>query len=301
MLQKRPNFFIIGAAKSGTSSLYNYLSMHPQIFLPHVKEPHFFSYNEKIIFSKGPGDKKRMREATPNLDSYLRLFNNAKEEICIGDGSTTYLDSIEAAKKIKRFEPNAKIIVVLRNPADRAYASYLHLRRDGVETIKNFEMAMKEEEKRIAAQWSVLWHYKTRQVSYEKLKRYYDIFDEEKIRIYEYEVWKNDNSKTLKDMFSFLEVDEEFDADVTKKLNVGGVPKNEALHSFFTKDNLPKTLIKHIIPTRFRIYFRSIIMRFNRIKVPLSDGIRTELIEYYSEDIKKIEQLTKLDLSNWKI
>lgn len=299
MKNKYPNFFIIGAAKSGTTSLYNYLVQHPQIFMSPIKEPHYFSYQEKLLYSNGPGDRKRMKFATADQQSYFRLFENVKNEKRIGEASTTYLDSAEAPHRIKKFYPNAKIIAILRNPVDRAYASFMHLKRDGEEIFSNFEKALQEEKKRIENKWSVLWHYKTRQFTYEKLYRYYDIFHGDQIKVYEYENWKNNNFNILKDIYSFLEIDENFEADLSKKFNVGSTPKYEFLHNFIRRENILKKIVKILIPDHYRSFLTKNIINFNLERVPLSSKTRNDLLNFYKEDIKKLEALTKLDLSHW--
>jgi len=296
---KHPNFFIIGAAKSGTSSLYKYLDQHPQIYMSPVKEPHYFSYREKYLFSKGPNDLKRMEGATSDLNSYLLLFKHAANEKCIGEASTTYLDSLDAPHAIKSFVPQAKIIVILRNPVDRAYASFMHLRRDGVENYSDFGKALEAEEIRIMNQWSILWHYKSRQFTYEKLARYYSIFPKAQIKVYEYERWKQNNGIILRDIWSFLEVDQIVSINVSIKYNVGGTPRSELIHNFLSKKSSCKEIFKLLIPYPYRILLRKRIFKLNLIKPMLSRELRSKLLNAYREDIEKLQELTQLDLSLW--
>ena len=299
MRTNHPNFFIIGAAKAGTSSLYKYLAQHPEIFLSPVKEPHFFSYRERAVFSKGPGDVDRFSDATPDLDSYLGLFKNVANEKAIGEASTTYLDSLEAPGRIREFAPKAKIIVMLRNPVDRAYASFMHLRRDGVEPYAVFERALEQEETRIKNEWSPLWHYKARQFTHEKLARYYALFPKPQIRVYSYDKWRRDNAATLKDIFSFLEVHDAYLPDLSRSYNVGGVPKNEQMHRILLHQSVLKSIVKSIVPPGYRTLLKRRLLRANLQRPELSSKVRRELLSMYKEDIMKVQQLTELDLSHW--
>ncbi|MBI4707804.1 MAG: sulfotransferase [Candidatus Omnitrophica bacterium] len=293
-----PNFFIIGAAKAGTSSLFQYLKQHPQIFMSPVKEPHFFSYKEKVEYSNGPGDK---RDAVGNIRDYLALFEGSEQCIARGEGSTTYLDIESTPERIKSHVPNAKIIVILRNPVDRAYASFMHRRRDGVEQYSDFSQALQEEEKRIRQKWSMLWHYKTRQFVYEKLKRYFNTFDKALIKIYLYDDWRSDNHGVLRDIFRFLEVEENFSPDISTKHNMGFLPKNEGVHNFFVKQNVFKNILKPLIPFALRQQMKRKLMNMNFERQPLSPDIRKQLVEAYREDILKVQELIQKDLSSWLI
>jgi hypothetical protein len=299
MHTNRPNFFIIGAAKAGTSSLYRYIAQHPEVFMSPVKEPHFFSYRERALFSKGPGDDDRVRDATPDVHSYLRLFKDVKGEKAIGEASTTYLDSLDAPGRIREFAPNAKIIVMLRNPVDRAYASFMHLRRDGVETCVAFEAALAQEETRIQHHWSPLWHYQTRQFTYEKLSRYYALFPPPHIRVYSYEAWRRNNAATLKDLFSFLEVADDYVPDLSTHYNVGGVPKNERWHRFLLGQSSVKSVLKPVVPPATRTFLKRRFLRANLQRTELPSKVRRELLSVYREDIMSVQQLTGMDLSHW--
>jgi hypothetical protein len=294
-----PNLFIVGAAKSGTSSFCNYLGQHPQIYMSAVKEPHYFSYEEKVDYSCGPGDKKRMGDSVGNLNDYVALFKGAEEYLVRGEGSTTYLDSLTAPGRIKDSVPEAKIIIILRNPVERAYASYMHLRRDGAERCTDFLQALREEDNRIRLKWSPLWHYKTRQFTYEKIKRYFDVFERNKIKIYIYDDWKNDNRNVLEDVFRFLEVDHKFSPDLSTKANVGAIPKYNIIHTFFVRQNIIKNLLKPLLPTSMRLKMREKLMKLNFERQPLSLDIRKELIEYYREDILKTQKLIEKNLAYW--
>jgi hypothetical protein len=281
--------------------MYHYLCQHPQIYMSSVKEPYFFSYSEKEEYSKGPGDQFRMKDAVDNIHDYEKLFLGAQQYIARGEASTTYLDSVFAPELIKHHVPESKIIVILRNPVERAYASFTHLRRDGCEPYADFARALQEEDKRISRKWSPLFHYKKRQFTFEKLNRYFSAFDSSKMRVYLYDDWKNDNHMILRDIFRFLGVDDNFSPDTSTKVNVGVLPKNESIHNFFVNKSAIKSTLKRLIPVKFRSNIKRNLMNLNFEKRPLPADIRKELICAYREDVLKVQELINRDLSPWLI
>jgi len=291
---KMPNFLIIGAQKAGTSALYHYLKQHPQIYMSPVKEPHFFSYDGDKLDYQGP-----LKTTTPvitNVEKYSKLFEAAPQGAVIGEASPSYIYGPISAERIQHYIPKAKIIAVLRHPAERAYSNFVHAIRYGNEPIKDFAQALQEEEKRISEKWGFLWHYQRKGFYYEQLKRYFDKFDQEQIRVYLYEDLNSNPIKILKDIFKFLEIDETFTPDVSLRYNVSGIPKNKILRDLEIKLNPLKPVLRHLISDRLRIYIRS--KTFNK-PPSLAPEIRRQLIEVYREDILKLQALIQQDLSSW--
>ncbi len=157
-----PNFLVIGAAKSGTTALHEYLKQHPQIYMSPQKEPHFFSLEGKKVDFRGPGDKReeQLNNSVTNIEDYRKLFQGVSNEIAIGESSTSYLNNPEAPERIRHYIPNAKLIAILRNPVARAYSSFLHMVQRGYEPLTDFAEALRDEERRIRDNWMGLWHYK---------------------------------------------------------------------------------------------------------------------------------------------
>ena len=126
-----PDFLIIGAGKSGTTSLNSYLSQHPDIFMSPVKEPNFFAYiNTEVSDLDNLETIKHYEESIRNLDDYSHLFADAGKSQIKGEVSNTYMTRRDSATYIKDYIPKAKIIAILRNPTERLYSRYLHLARD---------------------------------------------------------------------------------------------------------------------------------------------------------------------------
>ena len=133
-----PNFLIIGAAKSGTTALYHSLKQHPQIYMSPVKEPRFFAFEGETPRFCGPGDDRFVRKFVTNFEDYLRLFEAVTDQIAIGEASTVYLTMSEtSSRRIRHHLPHAKLIAVLRHPADRAYSQYQVRFSSGLEKLRH--------------------------------------------------------------------------------------------------------------------------------------------------------------------
>jgi len=294
-----PNFLIIGAAKSGTTSLYHYLKQHPQIYMSPIKEPRFFAFDGIKVDFCGPRDENLNRGTITEIEAYRALFQAVSNELAIGEASPIYIYNSRAPGRIKHYIPNVKLIAILRNPAERAYSSFTGLIRDGREPLTDFAEALRQEETRASNNWSFFWHYKKRGFYYIQLKRYFDLFNREQIKIYLYEDFRDNSLGILKDIFRFLDVDDTFVPDVSLKHNVSGIPRNRAIHIFLAKPNSIKSILERIIPERLRWRMRLGLIHRNLIKTPLRSDVRKHLVQDYREDILKLQDLIQRDLSRW--
>ncbi len=300
-----PNFLIIGAMKSGTTSLYRYLKQHPQVYMSPVKEPNFFALEgEKLNWNgpEGPAEVKRRicEEATVTVEEYRALFQQASNETAIGEASPWYLYSPGAPGRIRRYIPEAKLIAVLRNPADRAYSAFLQFVRDGREPLDDFTQALQAERERIKNNWKWIWHYKNMGFYYAQLKRYYETFEQEQIRVYLYEDLNDDPIKVLEDIFQYLRVDGSFTPDTSRRHNISGIPRNRVLLKLVTRAYPIRTVLKPFLPEVLR---KQISKGLHNITLseapPLRQEVRRELIEVYRHDVMKLQDLIQRDLSGW--
>ncbi|MBE9125329.1 MULTISPECIES: sulfotransferase family protein [unclassified Coleofasciculus] len=281
-----PNFLVIGAMKSGTTTLHNYLAQHPQVYMSPLKEPHFFSY-------KGQANRK-----ITNLDDYHALFQGVSDEIAIGESSTTYLAFPKiASERIHHYIPNAKLIAILRNPSEAAYSLYLMIHRSKLtgsskqQILDGFVQTIQNRSGNIKGRYY-----------YGQLKQYFRLFDRDQIKIYLHEDLITEPDSLLQDIFRFLGVDEKFVIDKSIISNKGGIPKNKLLYDLIKTLKNNRTL-KTLIPQSLRepIYRTYISIRNSNLeKYPqLPPEIRQQLIELYREDILKLQDLLQRDLSKW--
>jgi hypothetical protein len=294
-----PNFLVIGAAKAGTTSLHQYLKQHPEIFLPDIKESNFFALEGRELNFKGPALSIN-KNAITNLRDYSNLFNAVTTEKAIGEVSPFYLYSTEAPHRIKHHIPTVKIIAILRNPVQRAYSSYLHRVRGGYETL-TFEEALSREEERIEKNWDFIWHYKSMGFYYDMLKRYYDLFDENQIKVFLYEALRDQPLQLLKDIFKFLQVDEGFQpTNLDDIFGVSGIPQSKFYNKFLHLANKYRDQARKVVPLKIRhkvLFFLEKKTQFK--KPPLSADTQKKLMEVYHEDILNLQKLLRRDLSAW--
>ena len=260
-----PNFLIIGAAKAGTTSLYEYLKQHPQIWMSPVKETNFFALEGETLDFHGPGDQDWISSfSITKIEEYLNLFQGAENAVAIGEASPLYLYSPKAPKRIRQYIPNTKLIAILRNPVERAYSQFLMFVRDGREPLGDFAEAIEQEENRVLNNWEWAWQYLGVGFYYTQLQRYFDTFAPSQIRVYLFDEFKTNPASILQDMFQFLGVDNSFIPDMSIKHNV----------SLNAKDS------KSAAST-------------------LSLQVQRRLVEVYQKDLLMLQELLQRDLSKW--
>jgi len=248
MKNKLPNFLVVGAAKSGTSSLHEYLIQHEDIFMPtinkegkSVKEPQF------LIKSKV---EERLHFGIWNWDEYKFLFENVKQEKAIGESTVFYLYYYkEAIKNIKLLLGNdVKIIILLRNPVDRAFSAFQHVSKSVKESL-SFEDALNQEEGRLEKDLTLtpMVMYKDMGLYYNMVKAYKEKF--ENVHIILYEDFRDKTDEVLKDVFEFLEVNVKTKINSSTRHNVGGKRwKNKKMKNLFQKENIFKNIYMKFVP-----------------------------------------------------
>jgi hypothetical protein len=294
-----PNFLVIGAAKAGTTSLYHYLRQHPQIFMSPVKEPKFFALQGHPLDFRGPGDERFRLDTTTTLEAYRELFENVGDEQAIGEASVLYLHDPTASEAIARQIPDAKLIAVLRNPAERAYSAFLFQLREGYEPLADFEEALSAEPERIADGWYYAWHYRDQGFYHRNLMRYFERFDPSRVRVYLHEELDQDPQGMLTDVFRFLGVDDGFRPEVATRHNQSGRPRSVRLQRLLTRPHPVKEAAKSLMPERWGHRLISRLQSGNLLRPSLRSQTRASLIEGYYEDVRRLQSLIGRDLSHW--
>ncbi|HEY2286623.1 MAG TPA: sulfotransferase, partial [Streptosporangiaceae bacterium] len=154
-----PDFLVIGAPKAGTTALHVALARHPGLYMSPVKEPKFFLTDGPPPAKGGPGDALTYREHVWRRPDYEALFDPAPPGTLRGESTPLYLYDRAAVRRIRETLPGARLIVVLRDPVERAHSNWTHLWSAGLEPVGDFVRACAEEERRIAAGWASFWHY----------------------------------------------------------------------------------------------------------------------------------------------
>ena len=295
-----PNFLIVGAAKSATSSLYAYLRQHPQIFMSPIKEPRFFAFEDEVLDFCGPGDDEKINRTTiTDLDDYRALFKDISHEKAIGEVSPAYLYISKAPERIRHYRPDVKLIAVLRNPVDRAFSNFMQKRREGDEPLADFTEAIKEEPTRICKNWSFAWHSVERGKYYKQLLKYFDLFPRKNIKVYLYDNFKTSNLEVLQDIFRHLDVDDNFCPNFSTQHNFYARPKSKILSRFLREQSATKEALKLCLPKSFQGSIKRKIMAMNSTRPTLTHNMRQPMMKYFQDDIGKLENLLDRDLSSW--
>ena len=243
IIEIRPNFFIVGAAKSGTKSLANYLDQHPNVFVCKPKEPNFFALPPNATPTCiGPDSEERLYElllkySITDWESYQQLFISADTATAVGDASIRNLYNENSAQRIANHCPEARIIVLLRHPVDRMYSHYhmnVHLH---IEPAR-FEEAFDAEDHRFEQGWGWDWHYRRVSMYADQLDRYFQHFERKQILLLDYNDFKKDPQEVVKVVFAHLGVNPDFIPDTSKKLFVGKSPKSRFM-CFRAKQQVP--------------------------------------------------------------
>ena len=259
-----PNFLVVGGRRSGTTSLYKYLKATDGIFMP----------DEKYITFFRTDDPKRLTEK-----QYLSYYSKVNNEKLIGEVNPTYLDDPTSPILIKEKIPNAKIIILLRNPIDRTFSDYLHNLTKNDFNI-SFDDVIKQEHQILK-----------RGLYYEHVKRYYDNFGKKNVGIWFTNDLKNRREDVLLEIFTFLGINTDLPTITNKEYNNYAVSKN-IITSFILKYGY----LGKYLPYTIREKIRNEMLK--NIKKPvLSEELRKKLEDYFYHDTQKLIMLTGISKS----
>jgi hypothetical protein len=205
-----PDFFVIGAPKAGTTALHAALAQHPGLYLSPVKEPKFFLCNgsrPRRRDHRGPGDAHSRREWVWRRDRYEHLFAAAAGAVPRGESTPFYLYRRDAHEALHAAVPHARLVAVLRDPVDRAYSNWMHLRSDGLEPEADFLRALDAEPQRVRRGWAPFWHYRGMGLYGEQLLDLFRLFPREQVHVLRYRELVDTPAQALAAVYAFLGVD----------------------------------------------------------------------------------------------
>ena len=278
--------------------MYFYLEGHPDIYLPSRKEPHFFA----TLPTGTPGAERRYVAAKmiDNEKDYLKLFKKAQPNHVTGEASVSNLADQYAALKIKKKVPHAKIIVLLREPVERAYSGFLMAVREGREKTTSFYEALMEDYDHMLMYSGAGSVYVWPGLYFEQVKRYLDTFGSDMVRIYLTEDLSSDTSGTVKNVCSFLGVpfnDGNF-FDPRKTYHGYGAPRNTLFKSVLGSLFL-QSLVSRVAPMKLLYLLRERLVDNEHPKPPLDSKAREFLKSLYHDDILRLQDLIGRDLQTW--
>ena len=290
-----PNLLIVGAAKSGTTSLHNYLNQHPEVFMCNPKEPHFLINKEIGV--------ERIPVGISNFQEYENLFEEGNHKKFRGESSVMYLMYPEIViPKIKDLlGVEAKIIIMLRNPVERAYSGYQHVKRYNVKEELDFENALATSEERYFTREDMTpaSRYKELGLYFKQVKSF--LQEMKNVHIIIYDDYQQDLQEEMNKVFAFLEISQvKINAD--QRHMVGGWQwENESMKKMMMKKSSLKTILKIIIPFKsLRKKVRQYLQSKNTTNVPkMSLKTKDMLKQFYKYDVQKLSDLLNRDLNYW--
>jgi hypothetical protein len=226
---------------------------------------------------------------------YYALFDAVNGEKAVGEASTTYLSIERAAGRIRDRHPGARLIAVLRQPAERAFSQFMFNRKLFNEPIENFAEALDREPQRIAEGAWVGLNYRRRSFYYDDLKRFYDLFPREQIAVYLHDDLRDRPEQTMRQVFGFLGVDDRFMPDMSVRYNTSGEPRRGAVRSAM---RMLRPVLRRVLPHMPpRLVSRMGDAALQRRK--LAPELHARLTEEFREDILAVGRLIGRDLSAW--
>jgi hypothetical protein len=280
-----PNFFLVGAAKAGTTSIYEYLSQHPRVFFPAIKEPHFFTHVQ-------PAPEQRfLTEAVTKRSAYLRLYAHASGHGVIGDASPSYLWHPEVPHRIRDQVPQARIALILRDPVERAYSHYLMDYREGVQSLPFYE-ALVADMNRPKKGWGVSYLYYELGLYAEQVRRYFETFPSERVKVLMFHDLQNDPQAVLREMASFLRLDPQplAQVDTARRYNSYAAPRNQYLRRL-AGAKFSRMVGQALIPHRLGAFIFERFFLKLAPKPPLDPRARELLCSLYDPELCELERV----------
>ena len=293
-----PNFYIVGAPKCGTTSLFAYLGEHPEVYVPDQKEPHYLAT-----------DLDRTRQIDSEKD-YLALFSKGDGYVRIGEGSTMYLYSQAATDAIYRNCSSAKIMIMIRQPVDMMYSLFYHNQFKMLEGQTDFCKALELEASRamgknipeinIRSPFNLRYRYLADFAPH--IQRYYQKFGKQNVHVIVYDDLKRDIDQVYEETLNFLEIDTTFQP-IFERHNVNKVVKNTSAQSYLmgSSNTFRQTIIK-MIPRTLRISVKQRLLQMNQIvggRPALDAQLRKDLTHSMRDKINQVEDILNRDLSQW--
>jgi Sulfotransferase family len=298
-----PDFLLIGAPKAGTTALHTALAAHPQLFMSSVKEPKFFlTDGPPPRRGGGPGDVQTYREHVWRRADYEALFDGAPEGARRGESTPFYLYDRAAQRRIRALIPDARLIVTVRDPVERAHSNWTHLWSSGLEPIHDFVAACAAEPARVQAGWSAFWHYIGLGRYGEQLEQLYTVFPSHQVLVLRYRNIVDTPVETLDLICAFLGVQQGILTELPRE-NVTAHPDRTLIHLAVSRALRGTATVSRHLPGPLGVVLTEplgrLLQQNSKQRQPLTWAERQQIIPYFEADTRLLETLTDSDFSDW--
>ncbi|MGI8433630.1 MAG: sulfotransferase family protein [Nocardioidaceae bacterium] len=268
-----PTFLVAGAGRSGTTGLVEGLRTHPRVFVTQPKEPHYFALHDQPADFQGPGDAATINKvAVTDRSRYLDLYPTEHDYLALGDGSvSTLYYAGRAVQEIRRINPDMRLVVILRDPVERAYSSYLYMRARGFEPCEDVLEALADEPRRRAERWHHLWHYEAMSHYAADLATLQQGLGQDQVGVWFHDDLVADYAGTVSSVLRFLGVPLDPNEGVgVPRVNVSGTPRVPVVQRAIvaaTRNELLRRTVKRTTSFRLRERIRRSSLRPSSVPV----------------------------------
>lgn len=294
-----PNFLVVGAGRSGTTSLHDYLRQHPQVYLPAVKAPSYFYCHRPAACERAAANPIAREYFVCETAAYEALFDDVRDETAVGEVSPAYLASMWAIEQIAERLPRARIVMILRNPVERFHARYVARVRDGLERAPSINALIEQELQQQRDHEDAVGTYLDAGFCSHFVAAYLARFSSEQVHIGFFDDLQADAAQFMRQLYEFLQVDPEFSPDLTRRLNAsGGYIRNPVLRRVWAGTAGTRAALRPFLPRVLRDRaFRWITG--DLVAQRLNAAARQDLLRIYAAEIDDLQALTGRDLSHW--
>lgn len=288
-----PNFLVAGAARCGTTGLVEGLRSHPQVFVTDPKEPHYFALHRIGAHFTAPGDEHTInRVAVTERAAYLALYPQQHDYLALGDASvSTLYYHRDAVPEILSMNPDMRVVIMLREPVDRAYSSHQYMTARGLEPVTDFAEAVALEDQRIADGWHHIWHYTALSRYADQVEAFLTAFPRERVGVFFYDDLNRDYEGTVSRILRFLDVPPApGEGEGVPRVNVSGQPRFAAVHraiAWATGQARLRQFVKEHTSYRLRERVRRGILRQDAV----SAHARAALEPLFADDLRRLAEL----------
>ena len=262
-MTKLPNFFLVGAVKAGTTAFHAILSRHPDIYMSPIKEPNFFSqidmqpdlysknYQTSVSFNlsgylSGPMNKTMHIADVNSWTDYCLLFKHVQNQHAIGEGSNSYLFCPNAPQEIAKTFPHAKLLMILRNPIERAWSHYLMNKKLGHPVSANFLNDFRADTTAQNQGWGITANYFKLGLYSEQLKRFFAAFPSQQIKVIIYDDFQRSPRDTVTDVFLFLGVTTQHQPQIGIERNIAALPRYPRLNTLLFRSGIASAIKRRL-------------------------------------------------------
>jgi hypothetical protein len=300
-----PTFLVAGGARCGTTGLVEGLRRHPRIFVTEPKEPHYFALHRIGASFTAPGDAHTInRVAVTDRARYLALYEEAGRAeppfLALGEGSvSTMYYYEESLPEVLSVNPEMKLVVLLREPVDRAFSAFGYMRARGLEPIPDFLDAVAQEDERRKEGWHHIWHYTRMSFYADSVAAMQEALPPDQLKVLFYDDLNSDYEGTVTEVLTFLGVPPvEGPAAEVPRVNISGEPRSKMLHELVriaTGNDRLRATVKGATSYRFREAIRRRLLRTDTVGA----DARAALSPMFDADLARLRQLLPTGGPEW--